>query len=154
MPVKQINTIVEGCYPDTPRSLTYCRTELQIPENVRVLDAEDSWNRKYILYATTTDFDNINIENCQSFKDYDSKKEFNKSIKGYPLKRLESKIHLIFGAQRSLTTRDGRIYIDSHYFHKDWTWYLDAVLTILKECKEIFRGKNPERYNKNPSRIY
>ncbi len=150
MPIKNINTIVEGCMPDTPERLMYCGVQEQIPENASVLRIKE--RTKYLLYYKTNFNRDCAIVNNPFFDSYEDRKKIEG---GFPLENLNKNVDWIFDAQRSFTTRDGRIYVESIFFLKDWRWYLEAVPTILKECKEMFRGEKSEGYfYKNPSRAW
>lgn len=150
MSIKNINTIVEGCIPNTPESLMYCGVEEQIPENASILRIKEK--AKYLLYCRTNFTGDCIIVNNPFFNSYEDVKKIEE---GFPLENLIKNVDWIFDAQRSFTTRDGRAYIQLIYFHKDWRWYLEAVPTILKECKEMFRGEKSEGYfYNNPSRAW
>ena len=147
---KEINTIIEGCFPDTPRKLMYSGIEIKIPKNARLLLSEHKIHpNRYLLYAKTKDFLDFEILQNPRFRTNFPSRD----IKGgWPLKRFEPNFRWIFDAQRSLTPREGRIYIDAFYFQEQWEWYLSAVQTILKQCGQIFRGeKTEEDFCKNPS---
>lgn len=150
---KTINAIVEGCMPDTPKKLMYCGIEMVIPENSQILLSDhDIHSNRYLLYAKTEKFSEFEILHNPYFDCNLNFQDSNKSFSGgWPLRSFEPNFRWIFDAQRSLTTREGRIYIKSTYFHKDWRWYLDAVPTILKECGEMFRGERSEDYFYNHS---
>jgi len=154
---KTINAIVEGCMPDTPKKLMYCGIEMVIPENVQILLSDhDVHPNRYLLYAKTEDFSEFKISQNPYFDCNLNFKNPNKLYTGgWPLRSFEPNFRWIFDAQRSLTTRDGRIFIETTYFHKDWRWYLDAVPTILKECREMFKGERTEDYfYNNPSKAW
>ena len=133
----------------------YYGIEMLIPENVQILlsDHEIHPNR-YLLYAKTEDFSKFEILQNSFFGCDLNRQNPNKFFSGgWPLRSFEPNFRWIFDAQRALITRDGRIYIESTYFHKDWRWYLDAVPAIFKECGEIFRGeRNEESFRNNPSK--
>lgn len=161
MQSNNINTIVEGAMPNTPERLMYASLELQIPENAIILTTDEKDDRfKYLLYAKSADFNKIEIINKPDFSLYDRVKAYDvirdKFKGGYPLNRLEQNIKWIYDSQRSFTTKDGRIYVHTTYFHPDWRWYLNSsVPTILRECGELFKGKKTENYfYNNPSRAF
>ncbi len=147
--VERINTIVEGAFPDTPSSLLYAGFEFEIPKNARLLRIKDK--TKYVLYCSTN-FVDMSIEQNPFFTDY---KQCRDIEGGFPLERLYPNINWAFDAQRSFTTRDGRIYIESTFFHKDWRWYLDSVPFIIQDCNTIFScERKTEELNQNPRRVF
>ena len=151
---KIINSIVEGCMPDTPGKLMYCGIEMIIPENVQILLSEHEIHpNRYLLHAKTKDFSEIKILQNPHFKCNLNFQNPNKFFSGgWPLRSFEPNFRWIFDAQRSLTTRDGRVYIQATFFEEDWRWYLNAVPIILKECGEMFREERAENYfYNNPS---
>jgi len=151
---EKLNTIIEGCMPDTPRSLLYAGIELQIPENLQIVFCENGVHEdRYLLYARSSDFVDFEVINNPFYESY---KESKQALKGgWPIKRIEPNFNWIFDAQRSITTKDGRIYIDAMYFAKSWRWYLDAVPTILRECGEVFSGeKCIDDFYEKPSRSW
>ena len=135
--MEKINTIVEGCFPDTPGKLAYAGLEMQIPENAHVLKSD---KRTFLLYGDSNNRD-LRVINNPFFETYGQVKVVRG---GFPLERLHPNFSWIFDAQRSLTTRDGRIYIETVYFHKDWRWYLEAVPKILEVCGKLFSGELTE----------
>lgn len=148
-----INTIIEGCFPDTPGKLMYGGIELEIPAEINCILFEDSYHPiRYILYERAENneqnqnFSNINIINNPFFESYEECHEFNKIKSGWPIRKFEPNFRWIFDAQRSIVTRDKRIYVSSTYFEKDWRWYLNAVPRIFKECEQIFSGEKTEGY--------
>lgn len=143
-----INTIVGGMMPDTPRSLLYAGFEFQIPENSQILKIKDK--TKFLLYCRT-DFIDISIINNPHFHKYYMREKIQG---GFPLETLCQNIDWVFDSQRSFTTRDGRLYVESIYFHTDWRWYLNAVPLIIEDCKKIFKEKCKEELNKNPKRAW
>jgi hypothetical protein len=150
-----INTIVEGCFPDTTHQLMYCSIELTIPENAKVLFSENSCNpKRYLLHAKTYDFSEVEILQNPYFKLDANSPDPNKSILGgWPLKTFEPNFNWILGTQRSLITIDGRIYVQATYFSKGFRSYLKSVSIILKECGEMFRGeRDANDFCHNPSR--
>jgi hypothetical protein len=154
-----VNSIVEGCMPDTPEKLVYCSLELQIPENSVLLTYADDARLKWLLYARTNDFTQIEIANNPDFSSLGKAQAYEeikrRFQKGFPIDSIDPRISRTYDAQRSFTTKDGRIYVETAYFHQDWRWYLDAVPTIIRECGKIFRGeKTEEYYYNNPSRAF
>ena len=154
---KDIKTIVEGCMPDTPRKLMYAGIELDIPQNVKiVLSNHDVHPNRYLLYAKTDDFSSFDILQNPYFECNLNFQDPNKMFSGgWPVLQFESNFRWIFDAQRSLTTLDGRIYIQALFFERNWRGYLDTVPTILKECGEIFGGdKTEDDFYQNPSNAW
>lgn len=152
-----VESIVEGCMPDTPSRVMYCSIELTIPKNVTMLFKEHPVHPiRYLLYAKTPDFEELQVVHNPYFKGNLNKTNPNKLLKGgWPILKFDPKFDLTFDAQRSLTTRDGRIFVNSLYFHESWRWYLDVVPTILRECGMIFRGEATEGdFEKHPSRTF
>ncbi len=146
---RTISTIVEGAFPDTPETLLYAGFEFQIPENARLLRIKDK--TKYILYCSTN-FSQMSIEQNPFFTDYEQCRNL---PGGFPLESLYANIDWAFDAQRSFITRDGRIYIESGFFHQDWRWYLEAVPNIIQDCNTIFsREKTTGQLNQNPRRAW
>ena len=60
-----IDTVVEGAYPDTPQTIDVIGIELQVPENVKVLRVGD--REKYILHGTTQDFIRFDVKQSPIF---------------------------------------------------------------------------------------
>lgn len=153
-----INTIVEGgMFENTPKRLMYCGIELIIPENVQILLSDHKIHpERYLLYAKTNGVSEFEILRNPYFECNRNYQDPNKFFSGgWPLKRFEPNFNWIFNARRSLTTRDGRIYIAAIYFEKKERSYLKAVPTILKDCREIFGGEKTEEYfNNNPHRTF
>ncbi|VVB77547.1 Uncharacterised protein [uncultured archaeon] len=151
MSIDRINTNIEGCFPDTPRKLMYAGVEEQIPENALVLRIKE--RRKYLLYCKTNFTGDFITINNPIFNSYEEKEKISG---GFPLENLINNVDWIFDAQRSFTTRDGRVYVDSNYFHKDWRWYIEAVPTIIKESLWIFQcdEKIIDQLNENPSSAF
>ncbi len=150
---RKINSIIEGCMPDTPRQLMYTGIELDIPKNANVLFwSHEVHPLRYLLYGKTKNFTDLEIINNPFFQ-FKLGLDVNKLIKGgLPLRDYDPKFRQTFDTQRSITTRDGRIYIKALHFQDRWRRYLDAVQTILKESGEIFRGEKTENdFYKNPS---
>ena len=148
--LKMIETIIEGCMPDTPGRLMYAGIDTQIPENAKILFWDHDYHpMRYLLYAQA-DEDFMDFEVLDDYGFLESEIGFLESNRffrgGFPLRKYEPNFSWIFDAQRSLTTRDGRIYVEAGYFTKDWRWYLNAVSRILSECGEIFRGEKDEMY--------
>lgn len=145
---RNINTIIEGCMPDTPEKLMYCGIELVIPDNASIiLSDHDLHPNRFLLYAKSENFFEFEILQNPCFKWSRDSPDPNKLISGgWPIKNFESNFRGIFDAQRSLTTRDGRVYVQAIYFEERWRWYLEAVPAILKECREIFSGEKTEDY--------
>ncbi len=132
----KLNTVVEGTYPDIPQVINVCGIELQIPINARVLRIRE--RERYILYGTTQDFLDLRIVQSPIFvgvKGYDDGK---KIPGGWDLREHCENIGWVHDNQRSLLTRDGRLYVETIYFHEDWRWYLDRVPEILHKAKKIF----------------
>lgn len=121
---EKYDTIMEGCFPDTSRSLLYSQLPFHIHENVTVLTIGTGEHRakdKYLLY----DGNVIDIQNL--------------SEDGFSIENLtDLALWTIFDAQRSFTTGDGRIYVESTYFEESWQWYLENIPTILNTCKRLF----------------
>lgn len=137
-----IETIIEGCYPDTPMSIMCVGIEELIPKNVNLLLSDHEIHpHRYLLYARTEDFStyeinqNPYIERMVHGRYLNPHKLF---TGGWPLNDNINNFRWIFDAQRSLTTRDGRIYINSVHFQDGWRFYLDKVPLLLKDCKSIF----------------
>jgi len=154
-----IQTIVEGAMPDTPSRLMYCSLELRIPENALILAYKNDERFKWLLYAKAEDFQNMKILNNPDFSSFGRVKaygEIEKKFKGgFPLDILDPGIRWAFDAQRSFTTRDGRIYVQTTFFHPDWTWYLDAVPIILEDCRKIFSEELTDWHlNEHPKRAF
>ncbi len=155
-----IESVIEGCFPNTPNRLMYAGIPLQIPQNVQVILSDHEIHpRKYYLHAINPNFtDNpqdITLIHNPTYPDNSTHEFNNKNRTGWPIVQHEPMFRWIFDAQRSLTTRDGRIFIDTTYFEESWRWYLSVVPTILKECGQIFRGEKSEtQFNEAPSRAF
>jgi hypothetical protein len=152
MPSKEIHSIVEGCMPDTPMQLMYAGIEFQIPKNANVLFwSHDIHPKKYLLYGKAKNFTDFEIINNPYFQ-FEKGLDVNNLIKGgVPIRYYEPNFNWIFDAQRSLTTKDGRIYIQGLYFESRWRWYLERVPKILRESEEIFKKNKLERkFSDNP----
>lgn len=152
-----IHTIVEGCMPDTPGKLMYCGIGAEIPENARiVLSDHELHPNRYLLYARTDNSSGLEMVPSPNFDFNLNEQDPNKLFSGgWPIRKFVSNFRWIFDAQRSLTTRDGRIFIEATYFHQSWTWYLRAVPKILEECGAIFRGeKTEEHFYNNPGSAF
>jgi len=151
---ENIESIVEGCMPDTPSRLMYCGIELLIPKNAKILLSNHEIHpNRYLLYAETEDFESFQVVQTPYFLGNLNLTDPSKLISGgWPLIQFEPNFREIFDAQRSITTRDGRIFIKALYFHESWRSYLKAVPIILKECGMIFRGEATEQdFSNNPS---
>lgn len=138
---KKYDTIMEGCFPDTPDRLLYSKLPFHIHENIKVLTIGNGKYRekdKYLLYDGS-------IEDIQNIPEG-----------GFPIENLSDlALWTIFDAQRSFITRDGRIYIESGYFEENWKWYLDNIFTILNTCEKLFKEEVTEfEINENPDRAF
>ena len=157
---ESINSIVEGCFPDTPSRLMYASMPLQIPQNVQVILRDHHlYPRRYILHAINPHFtDNprdITIVHNPTYP-YNTQLEANKTNRtGWPILQQEPNFRWIFEAQRAIITKDGRVYVDTERFEQDRRLYLSSIPTILKECGQIFRGEKTEtQFNETPSRAF
>ena len=138
-----IDTVVEGAYPDTPQTIDVIGIELQVPENVKVLRVGD--REKYILHGTTQDFIRFDVKQSPIF--VGTRWSYNGRQKipgGWNLKEHFPNIIWIYDGLRSVSTRDGRLYIEALYVHEDWRWSLDRVPEILDKAKKIFDAQNNE----------
>lgn len=141
---KQVNTILEGCFHDTPSKLQYSELKTEIPINVKALLLTNSPNNgRFSLYATTEDFKELKINPNYSTQG------------GWPINKIDAHIPWLFEGLRSFTTRAGRIYIEQGYFRENWEWYLEAVPVILSDCKSIFDGRTTSgKLNNSPKRCF
>jgi len=135
-----INTIVEGCYPDTPSRLMYCDVDVEIPRNARVLFSHhDLHPQRYLLYLKSESFRDTRLVRHKVF---DKKSDPDKIIQGgWPLNENINNFRWIFDSQRSLVTKDGRLYVQASFFREDWLWYLEKASEIFRDCEAIFKGK-------------
>lgn len=138
MKIEPIQTIIEGCNKDTITQLQYITSNAQIPENAQHLIFNHQFNsQRYLLYATYTDQTDITI---QYNPHYEQTQDPSIMLKGgFPLNDLIDGFNWIFESQRSLITKDRRIYIGATYFVDNWRWYLEKVPTIINQCKQIFQ---------------
>jgi len=155
---KNIESIIEGCYRDTPSKLLYCEIDTPIPKDEKILYYEHKIHPEgYLFYAKGVgfpDIEKIQIINNPFFSNREEVKENiknNKAFEGNFLLNNIKNFNWIFEARRSLVTSDGRIYVDMNYFQNNWRWYLNSAPTILKECGEIFKGKIDKIYDENLS---
>jgi hypothetical protein len=139
-----INSIVEGCLPDTPMKVMYAGTEMQIPENARIILCEHELHPiQYLLYAKSSDFSDLEIINNPVFET-NIKNQGRLYHGGWPILKSSPNFRWIFDAQRSIITKDRRIYVDTTYFEQDWRWYLNFVPIIFKHCGSIFSGEKTD----------
>ena len=139
---EEISSIIEGAFPDTPTRAMYASMGSDIPKNIRALVVDDM--TRMVLYGTSEDFELIELV-----------KDPEKILGGYPIRSIEPNFRWIFDAQRSIVTKDGRIYVDTGYFKENWTWYLDAMPIIVKDCGNIFKGLTTDVYlNKRAKNIF
>jgi hypothetical protein len=136
-----INTVIEGAYPNTPQDISVCgiETVLYIPENARILRIKDE---KYIFHGTTSDFSEFRVAQSPVFIGKSGYDKIKRISGGLDMKEQFPKINWIFDAQRSLLTLDGRLYVAAIYFHEQWRWYLDRVPEILYKAKKIFDAQS------------
>ena len=142
-----INTVVEGAYPDTPQDISVCgiETVLYIPKNARILRIRDGIrDEKYIFHGTTSDFSDFRVVQSPVFIGKRGYGEIKRISGGYDMREQFPNIIWVFDAQRSLLTLDGRLYVKAIYFHEQWRWYLDRVPEILGEAKKIFDAQSNE----------
>ncbi len=155
--LEKINTIVEGAMPDTPSRLMYCSLELEIPENINLATYKSDERFKWLLYGRfNPNLQIVNNPDFESFGRKDAYDEIKRRFKGgFPIDTLESGLRWAFDAQRSFTTRDGRIYVEVTYFHPDWRWYLDCAPVIVDDAKKIFSGETSDGIlNEHPKRAF
>lgn len=131
--MEEITAIVEGADHDAPSRIGYVGIDFYIPTNACSLRIGA---RRFELYAR---------EDMQSLKDCLEVLELQDKKGGWPLRDENSRNPdwLLFAieSQRSVVTRDGRVYVCETYFEKDWVWYLDIVPNIVQDCKEVFAGR-------------
>ena len=139
---KCYDTIMEGCFPNTPSKLMYAKLPFHIHENARVLTVEET---RYLLYATTDDFCDYSLESVSDIVE-----------EGFSIEDIcDFALWTIYNSQRSFITRDGRMYVASHYFEEGWEWYLDNISTILDTCGKLFKGEATEsEINDNPESAF
>jgi hypothetical protein len=153
----EIESIIEGCMHDTPSRLMYAGIEMSIPENVQMLLSEHEIHpNRYILHAETEDFETFQIVHNPYFQGNLNHIDPSKMFEGgWPLLRFAPNLRWMFSEKRSLTTKDGRLFIELTYFQTGFRRYLESVPTILRECGMIFKGKAREGdFERNPSRCW
>lgn len=150
--VDESRIIVEGCLPDTPHQLMYLTLPVTIPKNVKTILSDHHLHpHRYLLYGERDAFGDLEILDERVF-DQDPTKEMKG---GWPILSAYENFRWCFDAQRSIATPDGRLYVDAHYFQRNWRWYLDVAQTILDETRAIFTGETDEEYfHEHPSRAY
>ena len=142
-----INTIIEGCFPDTPEFLMYHDLELEIPTNAEIVLSDHKLNPYRYSPENPDDFTVIN----DPFFRRDVANPSKKIKGGWPILEHEPNFRCIFDAQRSLTTRDGRVYVSATYFEENWRWYLEVISKIIEECGQVFRGEKTAGWFQNHS---
>lgn len=152
----EIESVIEGCFHDSPSKLQYSGNGLVVPRNVQVVLWEDKHHpERYLLYGVAPDFAELEVVNNPFFEDRSDVDAKLGDVGGWPINGTYPNFGWIFESRRSITTNDGRIYVKSSYFEKGWRWYLEAVPKILEECREIFSGRKTENeFNMNPSRAF
>ena len=135
MKMGEIKSILEGAHPNTPNWLQYAVLDIEIPENANVIGIGQSracGGRRLYLHR----FHGIpTLEQSQEFA------ETRKKIKGIDI---DKNLVWIFRMPRSITTRDGRIYVLSLFYEPRWEYYFPLIPTIKQDCEDIFKGRTTD----------
>jgi hypothetical protein len=137
MSQRMLNAILEGCNHDNPHLLQYCDLSLEIPMNSQVVHSrQGSQINRFYLSSDSFRF-SLTDELIQMGRLRSKQK-----IIGIELNRKEPNLHWIYEQMRSITTKDGRIYVSSLFFDDKWTWYLEKCCSrVLSNCKDVFSGE-------------
>ena len=134
MEEEKVNAILEGCDHDSPSRIHYNPINIFIPENASVLRIKDSC--KLLLYGKFDGFE------------YSGSKILKPSINslGWLLRDETNKnnpewLGWVFEMPRSITTRDGRIYLAEIFYKPKWEYYFPIVPMILNDCSDFFSGR-------------
>ena len=137
-----VNTIMEGANHDSPSVLQYLKLPFHIPENNSILTCQSN---RFLLYAATKDFCHVDLVD-----------KVDGSLEGCCIESVyPHALWVAFESQRSFITRDGRVYVSSGYFEKDWKWYLDAMPSIIEDSRRLFNGEISENdINLHPKSVF
>jgi hypothetical protein len=132
MAEEKFNAVLEGCDHDSPSRIQYCPIEIFIPANASVLRTAS--RTRLVLRGKFPDFEYFP---ARILKESQSP--------GWSL-RDESQpnpdwIGWTFEMARSITTRDGRFYMNEIFYRPQWEYYSKLIPTILQDCAEFFAGR-------------
>ncbi|MFH1711052.1 MAG: hypothetical protein ABH840_01955 [Nanoarchaeota archaeon] len=132
MTEEKINSVLEGCDHDSPSKIHYAPIEIFIPENALVLRVREV---KLFLYGR---FNNFEYSESKILKPLGKSKGWNlrdenASNPGW--------LGWVFEMPRSITTHDGRLYLNEVFYEPKWEYYFPLVPTILQDCSDFFSGR-------------
>ena len=141
---EKANAVLEGCN-DSPSKIQYFPIEIFIPENASVLRIKT--NTKLFLYGKFDEFEYSGskiLKPSRNSLGWLLRDETNKNNPGW--------IGQVFTMPRSITTRDGRIYLKDVFYTPKWGWYFPIVPMILNDCSDFFSGRTSKDELANLSR--
>ena len=121
------NAVLEGADHDSTCWIAYSPLHVEIPENVRILDVSQ-W-LKMPLYGR------VNFSDLRNFQ------KVPRATEGIGYSIRDKDLHWRFEMPRSLTTRDGRFYINPIFYDEGWEWYEPVIPQIIVDCANFFIGR-------------
>lgn len=130
---EKITAILEGCNHDSPSRIQYCPISIAIPENASVLRVRT--HPRLFLYGNFRDFEYSRGKILKPSRE----------SRGWLLREETGSnpewAGWIFEMPRSITTQDGRIYVNEIFYSSGWEYYFPLIPAILRDCSDFFNGR-------------
>ncbi|MBD3253363.1 hypothetical protein GF386_06525 [Candidatus Pacearchaeota archaeon] len=144
---QETDLVVEGFYWKEEEYLRYEGTSLWIPENALALD-NGKEQEKLILYAYIIGFP-------EGYWGISYNQNLPRHIRGgWPILDLRPNFDMIHDVQRSIITRDGRLFLKRDLLERDKQYYLHSLTQIIYDSMDIIQGGNIQDINRCQRRVF